>query len=70
MTAYEIATLLNTGISDRKFAEVFALMDRMMYGRSVPEIYDQKSIILRMDVGATTNRINMILKEIQDLVRG
>lgn len=62
---YEIAKLLNYKVTDEQFAEVFALLERMMCGRQIPQIYDTEKLILNMDVDCVCNRLRQILKEIQ-----
>lgn len=71
MTAYEIAIMLNDPdkMDDRRFAEVFALLERMQTGRKISEIYDQESMILGMNPDNICKILNIILKEIQELVR-
>ena len=71
MTAYEIANMLNDGdkLDDRKFAEIFALLEKMQTGRKIPQIYDQQSMILGMNPDNICKILNIILNEIQELVR-
>lgn len=72
MKAYEVAAWLNnsdsTGATDEQFAEVFALLEKMMYGRRIAEIYDAEFIIKNMDVDHICNTLKTILIEIQQNV--
>lgn len=65
MNVYEIAEFLNTKATDEQFAELFALLERAMFGRGVPKEYDTETIILNMDVNAVCKRMRNMLINIQ-----
>ena len=71
MKAYEVAAWLNnsdsTGATDEQFAEVFALLYKMMTqgGRGISNAYDTKQVIKQMDVDALMQCLGRTLKEIQ-----
>lgn len=65
MNAKEIANWLNSEATDDEFAEVFALLDIAMFGRGIPEHYDQESIIKRADYNGFCKSLNNILTNIQ-----
>jgi len=65
MTASEVAQWLNYEATDEQFAETFALLEIMSYGRQAPQIYDQKEIIKSMNITTVCRRLNEILSEIK-----
>lgn len=69
-SCYEVASWLNAGssnpASDTEFAEVFALLDLMRKGESIPQIYDTESVIASMDVDGFCKYLHSVLTEIQN----
>ena len=65
--AIEIARYLNSESTDEQFAEVFALLYKMMTqgGRGISNAYDAKQVIKQMDVDALMQCLGRTLKEIQ-----
>lgn len=65
--AIEIARYLNSEATDEQFAEVFALLYKMMTqgGRGISNVYDTKQIIKQMDVNSLIQHLERTLKEIQ-----
>lgn len=63
--ARQVANWLNSEATDEEFAEVFALLDIAIFGRGIPENYNQETIIKNADYDGFCKTLNIMLSNIK-----
>ncbi len=70
MNAYEVAIWLynekGDDATDEEYAEVFALFERMISGKTIPLKYKRNEFIKEMDINNVCNFLKETLTEIQN----